>query len=460
MKAFIKLPLLFLFSVLLFTSCDDSDTSDGPPPTGENITTEILAKPGDQISLTGTFSVENGFSKISISNSELLLDKQIVFANHVNKYFLDYNFTVPADASLKIYDIIIVAENLSGNSELFTIKLDVATPPASEDITLDFAGMPGDEITFSGIITDEQGMSSVQLVNSGIGLDYTIDLPNAPKEYVLNYSYTIPLETEKKLHKGSISVSNIANRTTSFDMVVNLSGEDVVYENIYVAGNFQWWDWRPDLAYPMENDMDDSEWFEVNLACWDGEEEFKFIGQLDWAPDNWGLVDQADVSQGMLNDESSATILLGANGGNPAYKKVRFNPYSMQYTVEDLTEVVTPRTEMYIIGKGFTDYPNLDWNPEEAIPMTANPNGYGEHIFMISGLKFADEVDLKFIGQTDGWAYDAGFDVEEQEVTAPISWAKIKEGDGSKDLKFKDQAGTYTVLYDYYLKRALIWKEE
>jgi len=460
MKAFIKFPLLFLFSVLLFIGCDDSDTPDGPPPTGENVTTEILAKPGDQINFTGTFSAENGFSRITISNSELLLDKQIVFANQVNKYFLDYKFTVPYDAALKIYDVTITAENLSGDSEVFTVNLDVATPPASQDIALNFMGSPGDEITFSGTITDDQGISSIHLVNSGIGLDYTIDLPNAPKEYVLDYSYTIPLETEKRLHNGSISVSNIANRTTSFDMAINLSGEDIVYENIYVAGGFQWWTWRADLAYPMEIDPDNNEWFEVDLHCWDGEyEELKFLGQLDWNPDNWGLVDQADPSQGMLNSESSATILLGANGANPAYKKVRFNPYNMQYTVEDLTEVVTPRTEMYIVGKGFTDYPNLDWNTEEAIPMTANPDGYGEHIFMISGLKFSDDVDLKFIGQTDGWAYDAGFDVQDQEVTAPVSWVKIKEGSGTKDLKFKNQAGTYTVLYDYYLKRALIWQE-
>jgi hypothetical protein len=41
-----------------------------------------------------------------------------------------------------------------------------------------------------------------------------------------------------------------------------------------------------------------------------------------------------------------------------------------------------------------------------------------------------------------------------------VSWTKIKEGDGSSDLKFIDQPGTYTVLFDYYLKRASVWKED
>ena len=92
----------------------------------------------------------------------------------------------------------------------------------------------------------------------------------------------------------------------------------------------------------------------------------------------------------------------------------------------------------------------LDWNPDAAIKMTKNPYDFGEHIFIIEGLKFSDAVDLKFIGQNTGWGpYDAGFEVG-GEMTAPVSWAKIKEGDGSADLKFKDQAGTYTVLFDYY----------
>jgi len=460
MKTIVKGSIYLLVFSLIFWACNDEEATDGPPPTGENVTEQIMAEPGDIIKFEGTFQAENGFSKISLVNDELMLNKQIVFANHVTKYFLDYTFTVPEEAALKIYDVNITAENLSGGTESFTAKLDVATAP-TVNISADFIALPGQDIIFEGTITDDQGLTIIKLVNAGIGLDHTIELADHPKSYDLSYTFSIPASAEMRMHNGTIDVSNTANRKTTLPMKVNLSGEDIVYENIYVAGGFQWWTWRADLGFPMDKDPNDDKWFEILLHCWDGEyEELKFLGQLDWAPDNWGLVDQTDPSKGMLNDEQSATILLGANGGNPAYKKVRFNPYIMQYSVEDYTADIAPRTEMFIVGKGFPQYPELDWNTDAAIPMVQNPYGYGEHIFLIEGLEFSNAVDLKFIGQTDGWGpYDAGFDVDEQQVTAPVSWVKIKEGDGSKDLKFTDQAGTYTVLYDYYLKRALIWKE-
>lgn len=456
-----KSVILSLLVVAFFYSCNDNDNPAGAPPKVENMVSEIKAEPGQSIVFEGTFTAENGFSRITLSNTELSLDKQIVFANHVEKYFLEYKFTIPQDAEHKVYEITISAENLSGESEAFNTKLDVATPP-TVNVNLDFKALPGETLTFEGTISDEQGLTSIKLVNAGIGLDHTIDLPEHPKSYDLSFEYAIPNETEMRSHNGTIAVENIASRKTTLGMKVNLSGEDVVYENLYVAGGFQWWTWRADLAYPMERDPQNEKWFEVLLHCWDGEfEELKFLGQLNWNPDNWGLADQTDPSKGVINDENSQPILLGANGGNPAYKKVRFNPYSLQYSIEDYTADIAPRAQMYIMGKGFPQHPALDWNPDAAIPMIANPDGYGEHIFMISGLEFSDDVDLKFIGQTDGWGpYDAGFDVEIQEITAPATWVKVKEGSGTKDLKFKNQAGTYTILFDYYLKRASIWKEE
>ncbi|TLX75000.1 hypothetical protein E9993_11450 [Labilibacter sediminis] len=459
MKSILRITLLLSLSLMLFVACNDDDKPSGAPPTGDNISDVIIAAQGETIVIKGTFESESGFAKISLTNDELLLDKQIVFANHVTKYFLDYSFAIPEGASSKDYEVMIKAESLSGKTEDFTTTLDIASPPESGNIVLSFNGNPGDEIVFTGTITDIQGLSLIVLLNEGIGLDHTIDLPDHPTSYELNYAYTIPGDAEKALHNGTIVIENISDRSTSFAIGVNLTGEDVVYETMYAAGGFQWYGWDAGLAYQMYPDPDDDRWFEVPLHCWDDYDEVKFLGQLDWNPNNWGLVDQSDPSKGMVNDESSAAILMGANGGNPAYKMVRFNPYDMQYTVEDITDAKTPRTEMYIVGGGFPGYPDLNWNPEEAIPMQANPDGYGEHIFVIYGLEFSDDVSMKFIGQNTGWDYDAGFDVDVQEVTAPVSWVKIKEGSGTKDLKFKDQAGTYTVLFDYYIGRALIWKE-
>ena len=461
MKTFLKLPALAtIFLFFIISGCQKEDTVDGPPPTGENVPTEIITGPGSQIAFAGTFSDDNGFSSISLLSDELMLDKQIVFANLVKKYYLDYKFTIPETAESKIYDIQITATNLSGKTQAFTSKVDVATNPESSDMLTSIKAAPGEEIAFTGTITDKQGISVITITGATLGIDESIEPAGNPMEYALNYVFKVPETADRKVHKVLIKVTNIRNRETSFNVAVNLSGEAVVYENIYIAGSFQWWTWNPKIAFPMTKDPDNEGWFETQVHTWDTYDELKFIGQLDWEPDNWGLVDKNDPSKGMLNDNNSDPVVLPANGANPAYYNLRFNPYQMKYEAELLTGIITGIPELYIVGKGFVDYPDLDWNPSAAIKMTKNPYDFGEHIFIIEGLKFSDAVDLKFIGQTTGWSpYDAGFEVG-GEMTAPVSWAKIKEGDGSADLKFKDQAGSYTVLFDYYLKRACVWKEE
>jgi hypothetical protein len=176
----------------------------------------------------------------------------------------------------------------------------------------------------------------------------------------------------------------------------------------------------------------------------------------------------------MINSEDSEAILLDAPNSNyyPSYWKVRFNPSDMTYTTEEVDQVdFVAQENMYIVGNGFVDYPDLNWNPEEAILMDNHSvHGYGEHIFTKEGLAFSDAVSLKFIGQNTGWSpVDVGFDeayLEDAEpdtdgwqTIEPISWVPTKSGDGTADLKFNNQEGTYTVLYDHFAERALIWKE-
>jgi hypothetical protein len=460
MKTFLKIfsPIV-LFSILFFVACQEDEVSV-PPPAGENVPVEIITSPGSQIVFSGTFTTEGIFSNIALKNEELVLDKNIVFANTVKKYFLDYKFTIPEMTASKIYEVDITVEDQNGVKQSFTSSVDVATEPYSTDIVSNINASPGNEIIFSGTLMDTQGLSSVEIKGASIGLDEVLDLPANPKEYVLNFPFQLAADVEKTTHNVVVNIQNIHNRSISYNVTLNLTGEEIVYENVYIAGSFQWWTWNPGTAYPMTKDLENPEWFEIQVHTWDTYDEVKFIGQLDWAPDNWGLIDAEDPSKGMINDENSAAVILPANGANPAYYNLRFNPYQLKYEASVLTDVVEDIPELYIVGKGFPDYPDLDWNPDAAIPMEKNPWDYGEHIFIIEGLKFSEAVDLKFIGQNTGWGpYDAGF-VNGGEMTAPVSWTKIKEGDGSSDLKFIDQPGTYTVLFDYYLKRASVWKED
>lgn len=474
MKLTIHSYLLLAVLTAALYSCSKEEDNLSAPPTGENVAEEIIASPGDEITFTGTFESSAPFSSILLRNEDLLLNKEIRFANKVEKYFLDYSFTIPEDIASQVYPVEIIIEDNAQNRQEFQTLVDVARLPEATGVVLNFNASPGDEITFTGMIADAQGISSITVRNAGIELDHTIEPAGFPNDYGLNYTYTIPASADNALHNGTITINNISNRSVTLNMTVNLSGEEAPYDNIYAAGGLQWSKWNPERGYTMLKDPEDEEWFEIIVPAWpeDDLNQIKFIGQLAWGPDNWGLIDNTDPSLGMENAEDSDPILLDAAASSfyPAYFKVRFNPYSMEYTTQEVDQTGFELQEaMYIVGNGFVDYPALDWNPEEAIPMERNPYGLGEHIFLIEGLQFSDNVSLKFIGQNTGWGpLDIGFDsdhiVGEQDgggfqVSDPVSWLPTRSGNGSADLKFTDQPGAYTILYDHFAGRAIIWKE-
>lgn len=475
MRNFLGLYFIVALVFISFSSCDD-DEGSGIPPVGEGLIESIIASPGDDVTFKGTFTTEDHFTRIALFNEELLLNKEIVFANKVSKYFLDYTINISEETAFGIYEVKILVESTGGASQEFIVLVNVASTPEASGLSSNISAAPGDIITFTGTITDAQGVSSIDLQNSGIELDETIELTDNPKEYNLNFSYTIPAAAEQLVHKGQFVITNISGRSVTYNMEVNLSGEDVTYTEMWAVGGFQWWTWNAEHAYMMLPDANDQNWFEIVVHAWpeDNYNQIKFIGQLDWLPDNWGLVDNTNPDGGMLNDEGSQPILLDAGSSSfyPAYFKVRFNPYDMQFTSEEIDQTGFAGQEtMYIVGAGFPDYPDLDWNPEAAIPMERNPYGFGDHIYLIESLSFSDDVSLKFIGQNDGWSpVDVGFDtdyisdIDEEtgglQVQAPVSWVPTKSGDGTADLKFVGQAGAYTVLYDHFAKRAIVWMEE
>jgi len=474
MKTYLKLFLVATLVSVLFLACEKDDPA-GSPPIGESIVDEFVASPGDLITFKGTFTTEGNFQKISLVNPDLLLNKEIVFATTVSKYYLDYKYTIPESTPYGVYEVKITAESVDGATQEFTATVNISSVPEATGLTQNITASPGDEITLSGTITDAQGLFSIGLQNAGIGLDETIDLPDAPNEYTLNYTYTIPQDAEQIVHNGAVTVSNIAGRSAIFNIQINLTGQAVTYTEMYAAGGIQWWTWDAEHAYMMTPDPDNENWFEIVLPAWpeDDYSQIKFLGQLSWAPDNWGLVDNSNPALGMVNAEDSQALILDAGSSSyyPAYFEVRFNPYDLEYTSEEVDQAgFTPQATMYIVGNGFPDYPDLDWDPAEAIPMEKNPWGFGEHMFLVEGLTFSDDVSLKFIGQNDGWSpVDVGFDTDYiididegaggYQVMEPVSWVPTKSGDGTADLKFVNQAGAYSVLYDHFAKRALIWKE-
>jgi len=336
------------------------------------------------------------------------------------------------------------------------------TPPTGNNVISMITTRAGQGIAFTGTFNDNISLASVSIVYDTWGLNEIIPAPGNPITFDVSYAFTVPANAESGDHIVVITATDVAGNATDFNVTVTLAQEEPDFEQLYVVGGFMWWwGWDfPELSYVMAADPDASGWFETVIPIWGGDyNTLKFLSEPSWEGHNWGLIDQNNPSAGMIDDPASAAIILNDMGLNPAYYRVRFNPTELKYEAHHLVPDIPVQSEMFIMGNGYPGYPDLDWNPSEAILMEAGYQGYGEHLFGISGLEFSDDVSIKFLGQNTGWGpLDVGF-VDGGPMDQPISWVPTVDGDGTADIKFAGQAGTYTIVYDRFANRALIWKE-
>lgn len=322
---------------------------------------------------------------------------------------------------------------------------DPATPPTIQaDSPID--ANAGTEITFTGTLTDAVGVKSLSIVNADLGLDANLTASDNPTSIPIEYSFTIPAATAEGSYDVVLTVANTSDLTAQAVVTVNVSVP--LARALYIAGGIQWWTWDPGHAYEFAPDSENFGWYETILPSWpdydngDGTfsryDEFKILGQLDWTPDNWGL----NASGAVINDDSSIPFDLPPMGLNPAYHTVRFNIETLETEFTNIPDNTTARTDMSVVIDGV----------ETALE--ANFYWYGEHLFGAETVALDDDVEISFTG-TGG--YSVGFE-NGGARNEPISWTNMVV-DGGSSLTLSGQAGNYTILYDDFAKKAVIWKE-
>jgi hypothetical protein len=83
---------------------------------------------------------------------------------------------------------------------------------------------PNTKFTISATVTDAAGLKSVQMKNEKWLLNKTIDLEGNPKEYSLNYKFTVPAnEPLNSEHTIVLSAMNIGGKVTELSVPVKLT---------------------------------------------------------------------------------------------------------------------------------------------------------------------------------------------------------------------------------------------
>mgnify|MGYP006108069925 FL=1 len=440
-----------IFTLLLITSCnsDDDLVKDNIAPETQGFKTDISTAPNLEFNFEGNIIDETGIKSINISYSDWFIDKLITLDENPKEFQLDYKFLVPVEAIpasthiIKV-DITDLGGNVISKDVTVSLDLDITNP------TLEFASpltgssfKTGDMLPININISDDFGIETLQIISNDLNIDTTITIGNGEKSFNYVSEIEIPAGIDGSVVIEAIAIDEQGNETkTAISITV---GANIIFTNIYLVGGSTWYGWDPEKATKMWQDPNDDQWF-ISEFYYRTNDDIKFIAQLDWAPYNWGL-DPNDKSK-IINAQNSEAI--GFTDGD-GYYSVKFNPYSLAYTSEKMTNNTTAEDEMYIVGKGYVGY-GLDWSPSDAIQMqrdSSNP-----HVFSVD-LEFSDEVDLKFIAQKDWGPFNCGF-VIGGDAQLPINYAENVLGDSSADIKFKVQAGNYRITFDYFLLRTTI----
>lgn len=443
------------FSLFIFSSCkdDDDEINDASIPNFSNFSTTISTAPGLEFVFEGTISDDNGIQNVNINYDNWYVDKYITFDNPPKEYNLNYKFLVPADEQANSsHTVKVSATDIAGNTTTYDVAVNLdydITKPVVSFITpiSGSSNLVGDTVELNIDFSDDKALDSVIIMNEILNYEVKLKMPDNTLNYNFSNSIEIPLTgVTGAVEFTAIGIDKTGNQTASYSTIL-IGEKDEVY-NMYAVGSSVWYEWDPSKGTKMWKNPDNSDWFVLEFY-YTLNNGIKFIGQLGWEPNNWGT-DPNDSSK-IINSQDSGTIEFSEEG----YYHVEFNPYTLEYTYEKMTVDIDVKDNMYLMGNGFVGY-DLNWSPADAIPMNKDSKG-NPYVFTIN-VEISDDTSLKFIGQTDGWGpFDCGFEVG-GETTLPVNYVKCKAGDGSQDLKFKEQAGTYTITFDYFLLRATIYK--
>lgn len=438
---------------LFFVSCNnDDEIIDNQNPVFSDFPTTISSAAGQEFIFEGALTDDSGILNVNINYDNWFLDKYIEFDNPPKEYKLKYKFLVPSDETpesshtLKV-SVTDVAGNITTYDVVVNLDYDVIKPTVSFVSPINGTSYLAGEIVNLDInFSDDKALDSIIVKSQILGYEVKMKLPENTTNYNLSNSIDIPASgIAGAVQFEAFGIDKTGNQTKSTSSII-IGEKDEIY-NMYAVGGSMWWEWDETKATQMWKSPNNEDWFVLEFYYWT-DYGIKFIGQLGWEPNNWGT-DPNDPTK-IINSQDSGTIEFPDGDG---YYHVEFNPYTLEYTYEKMEVNVDVKETMYLMGAGFAGS-ILDWNPADAIPM--EKDSWGNPYVFTAWVEITDDTSLKFIGQTDGWGpFDAGFEVG-GETTFPVNFVKCKVGDGSSDLKFKNQAGWYWITFDYFLLRATI----
>ncbi|MEQ8239129.1 MAG: hypothetical protein RIA69_07935 [Cyclobacteriaceae bacterium] len=319
------------------------------------------------------------------------------------------------------------------------------------------------DFNFDILFADDRGLESFSLSSPSLNIAIDSTLGGAMS---FNFKRSITIAADAGSYDIIVMATDNAQNTTQDTITMTKAAAPPYVGDVYAVGDVAWNEWDQSKAMPMAIDENDNAWYEITLYSNGDDSGIKFIGQLDWAPNNWGLVNTSNPSEGMINDENSGKILL-----EQGYNTIRFNPSTLAYEVTVNNDLPASNGAFHAMGCGFQQVDGTDidlcWDPSKAYPMVQDSRS--PYLYRLT-IQFTEATDLKFNGNQAwddlDWGFPEAFeddpntpDLEEQKLApaGDLLWTETAKSYGA-DWKFFDREGTYELILDEYLGKAQIRK--
>jgi len=310
----------------------------------------------------------------------------------------------------------------------------------------------GSEFFIEADLADSAGIKSFTLRYDDWYLYNTVSLENigSPQSYHVKYKFRMPDTAANKTHSIDLIATNRGNKETMSQVKVMLNTD---FPKMYLTESLDPAKLTNDLfGVPMLIDKTSSYNYSAKYYSSAPNTKIWFIPSKTAAkPFAYGA-DPKDNSK-LTGDSKTAQALTLPEKG---YYSITYNTFTLSYTI---TKLANPNpasafAQVALAGRGFYDYPNMEWQNElpNIILMDKNPdNPYLFTKTVKLGLPAGKSyTDAQFIfttnnGWTNFWRFDKGSDPET---------TVFNGGDTGNGFAISGTPVTYKVTFDTYLNRA------
>lgn len=262
---------------------------------------------------------------------------------------------------LPLLCLVLLGTHCKKEEDGVTVYKPPATSIAFSEVSDFVIDSTGKTITAKATITSVNDLQKVEVSYQPWNIAKTITTFTDPKKYAVNEPITIPAGAGLKIHSIVIKATDKHGGENFTEVKVGL--QDLNYNKLYLADVTDAAALGNDLfGVPMVMDKTGSHTYQLVYYARTANVKVRFLpNKTSFTPVSIG-VDPANAQKLITDGSQSLPIQLGDKG----YYRITVNTLLLNYKVEPFTPSGTPPGQVAFVGRGFYDYPAMNW--QNALP--------------------------------------------------------------------------------------------